>query len=138
MSRIRAFLAAAALFAAMPVSATAIQAQVSGADIQMASAAIMAAGSRASKVKAIKRVPSVGVVRLDFGPTLRTWSGQMDPAEYRILAQKNAAGVSRLQQALRANPATRAALQKRGINPSQVAGAQISSNGSLRLYIFSR
>ena len=48
------------------------------------------------------------------------------------------AGVAKLRQALRSNPATREALAKRGIDPGQVAGAQISSNGSLRLYIFSR
>jgi hypothetical protein len=54
------------------------------------------------------------------------------------MVSRNAAGVNKLRQALRANPATRAALAKRGIDASQVAGAMISSNGSLRLYIFSR
>jgi len=112
-------------------------AQVSGADIQMASSAIMNAGTRAAKVKAIKRVPSVGVVRLDANP-MGFWSDLPTPAEYRIMVSKSAAGVNKLRQALRANPATRAALAKRGIDPGQVAGAQISSNGSLRLYIFSR
>jgi hypothetical protein len=104
----------------------------------MASAAITAAGTRANKVKGIKRVPSVGVVRLDVGTNFGLWSDQMTPAEYRILAKRNAAGVSKLQRELRNNPATRDALAKRGISPSQVVGAQISSNGSLRLYIFSR
>ena len=112
-------------------------AQVSGADIERASSAIMNAGNRASKVKAIKRVPSVGVVRLDFNPMM-AFSDLPDPAEYRIMVSRNAAGVAKLRQALRSNPATREALAKRGIDPGQVAGAQISSNGSLRLYIFSR
>jgi hypothetical protein len=112
-------------------------AQVSGADIERASSAIMNAGNRASKVKAIKRVPSVGVVRLDFNPMM-AFSDRPDPAEYRIMVSRNAAGVAKLRQALRSNPATREALAKRGIDPNQVAGAQISSNGSLRLYIFSR
>jgi len=112
-------------------------AQVSGADIERASSAIMNAGNRASKVKAIKRVPSVGVVRLDLNPMM-SFSDLPDPAEYRIMVSRNAAGVAKLRQALRSNPATREALAKRGIDPGQVAGAQISSNGSLRLYIFSR
>jgi hypothetical protein len=112
-------------------------AQVSGADIERASSAIMNAGNRASKVKAIKRVPSVGVVRLDLNP-MTAFSDLPDPAEYRIMVSRNAAGVAKLRQALRSNPATREALARRGIDPGQVAGAQISSNGSLRLYIFSR
>jgi hypothetical protein len=112
-------------------------AQVRGADIQLANSAIMNAGSRAGKVKAIKRVPSVGVVRLDANP-MSPWSDLPSPAEFRIMASRNAAGVAKLQNALQANPATRAALAKRGISARQVAGAQISSNGSLRLYIFSR
>ena len=113
-------------------------AQVSGADIQRASSAIMNAGKRASQVKAIKRVPSVGVVRLDVNPIISNFSDLPEPAEYRIMVSKNAGGVAKLRQALRSNPATREALAKRGIDPGQVAGAQISSNGSLRLYIFSR
>lgn len=137
MKSLKVMLFAIAIWAAMPAAPAAL-AQVSGPDNQMASAAITAAGSRASKVKAIKRVPSVGVVRLDVGPSIRRWSDGMTPAEYRILANKNAAGVSKLQRELRNNPVTRDALAKHGISPSQVAGAQISSNGSLRLYIFSR
>ena len=103
----------------------------------MANSAIMNAGSRAAKVKAIKKVPSVGVVRLDFN-SMSPFSDLPTPAEFRIMVSNNAAGVNKLRQALRANPVTRAALAKRGIDPGQVAGAQISSNGSLRLYIFSR
>jgi hypothetical protein len=118
-----------------PLALPGAMAQVTGADIQMASSAIMSAGTRAAKVKAIKRVPSVGVVRLDVGPML---SDEPDPADYRIMVSRNSAGVNKLRQALRANPATRAALAKHGISPGQVAGAMISSNGSLRLYIFSR
>jgi hypothetical protein len=138
MKILRILLAAATVWMTALSAAPGAMAQVTGADVQMAGAAIMAAGTRASKVKSITKVPSVGVVRLDFIPMIGMRSGQMDEAEYRILASRNAAGVSKLQQALRANPATRAALAQRGISPSQVAGAQISSGGSLRLYIFSR
>lgn len=137
MSFSKGILLAAAIWCALPAAPVAL-AQVSGMDDQMALAAIMSSGTRANRVKSIKHVPSVGVIRLDFGPAILNWSEGMDPAEYRILARSNAAGVSKLQRELRANPVTRAALAKHGISPSQVAGAQISSNGSLRLYIFSR
>ena len=133
----RGLFLAAAIWYALPAAPMAL-AQVSGIDVQMASAAIISSGTRANRVKSITRVPNVGVVRLDAGPTMLNWPNAMDPAEFRILARNNAAGVAKLQRELRANPVTRAALAKRGISPSQVAGAQISSNGSLRLYIFSR
>jgi hypothetical protein len=134
MKSLRVWLMAVAIMTA-PCAVPGAMAQVTGADIQMANSAIINAGNRAGRVKAITKVPSVGVVRLDTGPML---SDQPDPADYRIMVSRNAAGVNKLRQALRANPATRAALAKRGIDASQVAGAMISSNGSLRLYIFSR
>jgi len=137
MKSLRVWLMAVAILAAAPAGVPGALAQVRGADIQMASSAIMNAGSRAAKVKAIKKVPGVGVVRLDFN-SMSPFSNLPTPADYRIMVSRNAAGVNKLRQALRANPATRAALAKRGIDASQVAGAQISSNGSLRLYIFSR
>jgi hypothetical protein len=113
-------------------------AQVSGSDIERANSAIMNAGSRATKIRDIKRVPSVGVIRLDFNSIMSSSSDMPSPAQYRIMASRFAPGVAKLQQALRANPVTREVLESRGISPSQVAGVQISSNGSLRLYIFSR
>jgi hypothetical protein len=129
---------AVVILAAVPAFPIPADAQVTQLDAQMASSAIMNAGSRAARVKTIKKVPSVGVIRLDFGPPISLWSNLPDPADYRIMVSKNQAGVNKLRQALRANPVTREALARRGISPSQVAGAQISSNGSLRLYIFSR
>lgn len=137
MKGLKVILVAIALWAAPPAVPVAL-AQVNGADTQMAGAAINAAGLRADKVKGITQVPSVGVVRLDFGAPFGLWTDQMGPADYRALARRNAAGVAKLQRALRTNPATRDALARHGISPSQVAGAQISSNGALRLYIFSR
>lgn len=138
MKILRSLLIAAALVSAPLAAAPVAVAQVSAIDYQMATSAILGAGSRAAKVKAIKRVPSVGVIRLDFYTVPRFSSDLPDPAEFKILARKNAAGVARLQRALQANPVTRAALSKHGVDVDQVAGAQISSNGSLRLYIFSR
>jgi hypothetical protein len=138
MKRLRVWLTAMAILAAVPAVLLPANAQVTQVDAQMASSAIMNAGSRAARVKTITKVPSVGVIRLDFGPVISFWSDLPDPAEYRIMVSRNQAGVNKLRQALRANPATREALASRGISPSQVAGAQISFNGSLRLYIFSR
>lgn len=137
MKKLRVWLTAVAILAAAPAGVPGALAQVRGADIQMANSAIMNAGSRAAKVKAIKKVPSVGVVRLDFN-SMSPFSDLPTPAEFRIMVSRNAAGVNKLRQALRANPVTRAALAKRGIDAGQVAGAHVSSNGSLRLYIFSR
>jgi hypothetical protein len=137
MKPFRALMIATAV-ALSPIAAIApASAQVSQIDVHASISAIMDAGHRADRVKTIKKVPSVGVIRLDMGPVISS-SSIPDQSEYRIMVSRNAAGVNKLRRALAANPATRAALAKRGISPSQVAGAQISSNGSLRLYIFSR
>lgn len=138
MKILRALLIALAVGTAPLATAPGTLAQVSGSEVQRANSAIMNAGNRAAKVKSIKRVPSVGVVRLDTNPMNGFWSDLPSPAEYRIMASKFAGGIAKLQQALRANPVTRDALARHGVSVSQVAGVQISSNGSLRLYIFSR
>jgi hypothetical protein len=138
MKHLRVLLVALAAVSAPLMATSDALAQASGSDVYAANSAIMNAGSRAAAVRDIDRVPSVGVVRLDFNPVVSSSSDLPSRAEYRILASRNAAGVSRLQQALRANPATRSALDKRGIDPGQVVGAQVASNGSLRLYVLSR
>lgn len=112
-------------------------AQVSEIDARMAMSAIMNAGTRADQVKSITKVPSVGVIRLDLrlvplGSDVPTWM------EYKIMVQKFSGGVNKLRRALMANPVTSAALARNGVEAWQVAGVQISSKGSLRLYIFSR
>ena len=113
-------------------------AQVSEIDGRMAMSAIMNAGKRADQVKSITKVPSVGVIRLDLrlvpmvGSDVPTWP------EYKIMVQKFSGGVNKLRRALMANPVTSDALARNGVEAWQVAGVQISSNGSLRLYIFSR
>ena len=137
MNRLRAILLSLTLGACTVLHPPLAVAQVSNIDSQMATSSILNAGKRAAKVPSIKRVPSVGVIRLDFYAVVPFNSDLPDPAEYRILAKRNAAGVAKLQNALRANPVTRDAIAKRGIGISQIAGAQISTNGSLRLYIFS-
>lgn len=121
----------------MPQAATMARAQVSESDVHPAFSAIMNAGTRADRVKSIKKVPSVGVVRLDMPVVPLMGSDVPSWQEFKIMVQRNYAGVSKLRRALMANPATRAVLAKYRIDPSQIAGAQISSRGSLRLYIFS-
>lgn len=113
-------------------------AQVSEIDAQAAMSSIMSAGRRADQVKSIKKVPRVGVVRLDFWPMPMMGSDIPSWPEFKIMVQKNASGVNKLRRALMANPVTRAALAKNNVQDWQVAGVQISSNGSLRLYIFSK
>ena len=128
-------LSAAALVA--PMSVPGALAQVSNIDVHMAIGSIQLAGTRAKQVPGIKNVPSIGIIRLDV-PTIPMFSGDIpDWQEFKIMTQSNAAGVARLQRALAANPVTAAALARVRVQPSQVAGVQIGSNGALRLYIFS-
>jgi hypothetical protein len=140
MSRIRVFALALLIGGgSLAVSQTApvALAQVGQSDVQPAIASIMNAGTRADRVKSIKKVPSVGVIRLDM-PVVPLMGGDVPSwQEFKILVQRNYAGVSKMRKALMANPVTRAALAKYRIDPSQIAGAQISSRGSLRLYVFS-
>lgn len=120
-----------------PASAPEARAQVTNIDVQWATSSILMAGKRANQVPGIKKVPSVGVIRLDI-PTVPMYRGDIpDWQDFKIMTQKNAAGVAKLQKALAANPVTAAALAKSRVKPWQVAGVQIGSNGALRLYIFS-
>jgi hypothetical protein len=112
-------------------------AQVTNIDVMWAISSIQMAGKRANQVPGIKKVPSVGVIRLDI-PTVPMIGGDIPNwQEFKIMTQRNAAGVAKLQKALAANPVTAAALAKVRVKPSQVAGVQIGSKGALRLYIFS-
>ena len=123
--------------ALLPASVATAVAQVTNIDVQWAISSIQMAGKRANQVPGIKKVPSVGVIRLDI-PTIPMFNGDVpDWQEFKIMTQRNAAGVAKLQKNLAANPVTAAALAKNHVQPWQVAGAQIGSNGSLRLYIFS-
>ena len=129
--------ALALLGTVVPVAIPPALAQVTNIDVQWATSSIQMAGKRANQVPGIKKVPSVGVIRLDI-PTVPMFRGDIpDWQEFKIMTQRNAAGVAKLQKALAANPVTAAALAKSRVQPWQVAGVQIGSNGSLRLYIFS-
>ena len=95
----------------------------------------MSAGSRAAAISRLKAVPSVGVVNLNIRQVPRFRSDVPDIAEFRVSAGKNFSGIKRLRNALAANPVTRRALAIRGISIGRVVGVDISSNGSLRLYV---
>jgi hypothetical protein len=110
-------------------------AQVSEVDAQDAQSAILSAGSRAGRIAGIDDVPGVGVVNLNIPRSFHRSDSIPRPEEFRISAAKNAAGIRRMQKALRANPVTRAALADHGVAVNSIVGVTISSSGSLRLYI---
>ena len=140
MKTLKALTLAFALGAAagiLPETVSPATAQVTNIDVQWAISSIQMAGKRANQVPGIKKVPSIGVIRLDI-PTIPMFNGDVpDWQEFKIMTQRNAAGVAKLQRALSANPVTAAAMAKAHIKPYQVAGVQIATSGSLRFYIFS-
>lgn len=121
-----------ALLAVSPVNQPA---QAFGGSSYKAEAAILSAGSRVAAISRLRAVPSVGVVNLNIRTVPRFRSNETDVAEYRISAGKNFSGIKRLRNALASNPVTRRALGIRGISIGRVVGVDISSNGSLRLYV---
>ena len=90
----------------------AIPALASSDGIQAISA-IMSAGSRAATVRGVRKVPSVGVVNLNFQPYHRfSDNNDTNIVELRLMATRNAAGIRRLQSALASNPVTAKALSR--------------------------
>jgi hypothetical protein len=138
MKRVSSILIALALAVAPAAAAEmrAIPALASSDGIQALSA-IMAASSRAATVRGLRKVPSVGVVNLNFQPYHRYSdnSSETNVVELRIMARRNAAGIRRLQSALASNPVTARALSRHGVDIGRVVGVMVSSGGSLRLYI---
>jgi hypothetical protein len=102
-----------------------------------AEGAITGARRVAPRIARITRVPSVGVVNLNLATEQfnRDERVFMVASDFRGLAARNAAGVSRMRRALMANSATRSALVDRGIEIRHVVGVRVSSNGSLRLFV---
>lgn len=136
MPRIRTFVRSALFgLAIMALSPMSLPAQAFDGTTYKAEAAIMSAGSRAGTVSRLKAVPSVGVINLNIRRAPRFNSDVPDIAEFRVSASKNFSGIKRLRNALAANPVTRRALGSRGISIGRVVGVDISSNGSLRLYV---
>jgi hypothetical protein len=109
---------------------------VVSSELTSAQAVIMAAGSRAAAVRALRKVPSVGVINLNIRRTPFMRDSSLPEAyEFRGSARRNAAGIAKLRAALKANPVTRRALADHDIPVNRVVGVRIGSNGSLRLYI---
>lgn len=136
MPRIRSVFRSALFgLAVLALSPTNLPAQSFGGSTYKAEAAIMSAGSRAAAISRLKAVPSVGVVNLNIRRVPRFGSDVPDIAEFRVSASKNFSGIKRLRNALASNPVTRRALAIRGISIGKVVGVDISSNGSLRLYL---
>jgi hypothetical protein len=136
MAPFRTVISSAVLsLALLAVSPANQPAQAFGSDGYKAEAAILSAGSRAAAVKRLRAVPSVGVVNLKIRTVPRFRTNETDVAEYKISAGKNFGGIQRLRNALASNPVTRRALSSRGISIGKVVGVDISSNGSLRLYV---
>lgn len=135
MKALNIALIACLLGAGSPALAVPAAAQVSEVDAVFAQTAIMSAGSRAAKVSRLSRVPGVGVVRLDVHHVPFADDSTPDYQEFQMLAAKYNREIAKLQRALAANPVTRRALAARGVDIGRVVGVQISSNGSLRLYL---
>jgi hypothetical protein len=136
MASLRTCISSAFLsLALLAVSPANLSAQVFGDSSSKSEAAIMSAGSRAAAISRLKSVPSVGVVNLSFRNVPRFRTGAPDVSEFKVSARKNFGGIKRLRNALASNPVTRRALGSRGISIGRVVGVDISSNGSLRLYV---
>ena len=69
-------LALALLGTVVPVATSPARAQVTNIDVQWATSSIQMAGKRANQVPGIKKVPSVGVIRLDI-PTVPMFRGDI-------------------------------------------------------------
>jgi hypothetical protein len=136
MPRIQTFVRSVLFgLAVMALSPSSLPAQAFDGSTYKAEAAIISAGSRAGAVSRLKAVPSVGVINLNIRRAPRFSSDVPDIAEFRVSASKNFSGIKRLRNALASNPVTRRALASRGISIGRIVGVDISSNGSLRLYV---
>ena len=144
MKLLRIALAAMLLTTAPAVAGGLKFAPVMSSEISTAQAVIMAAGSRASAVKQLRKVPTVGVVNLNIRHTpLMSDSSLPDVREFRISAAKNAAGIRKLRAALSEigpivtirDPVTRKALARHKVPVNRIVGVKISSSGALRVYV---
>ncbi len=131
-SAIAAIFTLLAITALVPSSANA-QATISNS--YKGEVAILSAGAKSSAVARLKTIPHVSVVNLNFRTTPRFRGNHPDPSDLKVSAGKNLKGIKRLRAALAANPATRAAISRRGLSVSRIVGVDIYSNGSIRLYV---
>lgn len=116
---------------ALPVSAGTLL--LSGVPVD---ALIMRSGSTAGQISGLDSVPSVGVINLRAYAKPRFASNWQNMDAFDLTIDRNYAGIKRLRNALKANPVTRRALSSRHIPISRIVAVDVSSNGSLRLYLF--
>ncbi|MDE2385831.1 MAG: hypothetical protein KGO53_14565 [Alphaproteobacteria bacterium] len=124
------FILAAALLLA-PVAA---RAQLDDAGVNEAGSAIMDAGKMAAQIRALRDVPSLGVIVIDRGFASPFSHIGNEVSRLQIYEERFAPGIHRLRQALAANPVTRRALASHGVNIAHVVGVEIGSSGSLRVF----
>jgi hypothetical protein len=111
------------------------EAQLTQSNYDNAISAMMSAASRAARIGRVRNVPSVTVVRLSQIVVFRHPGDEPDLPSIQISAQKNAFGIRRLRNALAANPATRAALARKGVPLNRIVAADVFSNGALLVYL---
>jgi hypothetical protein len=112
-----------------------LYAQSFGIDFSEAQSAILSSGSRASQIRAIKSVPSIGVIRVANGTSPRLGLIDENISTLIISTERNHAGIVKLRAALAANATTKRALAANGVAINRVVGVQIGSNGSLRVFV---
>jgi hypothetical protein len=110
-------------------------AQFADDTIRQAMVGIMKAGNRADQIAALRHVPRVTVINLRLLGMRNVRRAKFELAEFKISAEKNAAGINRLRKALKANPVTRAALAETGVDFNRILAVHIFSNGSLRVFV---
>ena len=122
-------------FAALLVAGSAASAQIADETVRQATVGMMSAGNDAYEVAALRHVPRLTVINLRLIANYRVRTERERVPDFKIGAGKNAAGIARLRKALKANPATRAALAERGVDIGRILAVHIFSDGSLRVFI---
>ena len=123
---------AATILLAPPITS---QAQVDSSNYSETASAILSAGSASAKIRSLKSVPSLGIVRVQFGFVPRLSNDGENTSTLLLSAERNSAGIAKLRSALAGNPVTRQTLQQHGVSINHVIGANVSTNGSLRLFV---
>jgi hypothetical protein len=130
--KIYSVMLAATMLLALPITT---QAQVDSTNYSESASAILSAGSASVKIRNLKSVPSVGIVRVQFGFVPRLSNDGENTSTLLLSAERNSAGIAKLRSALAGNPVTRHALEQHGVSLGRVIGANIGSNGALRLFV---
>jgi len=122
-------------FAALLVAAPAARAQIADETVRQAFVGMMQAGNDAYEVAGLRHVPRVTVIDLQLIARYRVRGERLRLSDFKVSAEKHAAGIARLRKALRANPATRAALAETGVDIGRILAVHIFSDGSLRVFV---